>query len=227
MLLAALAVAAPPKPSEPADAGRTFRLRDGFTLQPVAHEPQVSDPVAAAYDEDGRLYVAFSDVYRVRVLDRRGATVRVVESARAAVRKSPRELEEERDLTLARLRVTLTDVSDSLLQEAARPDSVFALVEELIVDPAGRLWVRTHRAEGSGGTAYDVFNERGEPISWVAVPAVVRKSAFAPDGRLFVIDERDPARPTIVGYEIGFGGRGAASVTPSGPGEPRSIATVR
>lgn len=44
-------------PTEPADALKTFRLRDGFTLQPVAAEPQVASPVAAAYDEDGRLYV--------------------------------------------------------------------------------------------------------------------------------------------------------------------------
>jgi putative membrane-bound dehydrogenase-like protein len=44
-------------PTEPGDAPKTFRVRDGFTLQPVAHEPQVASPVAAAYDEDGQLYV--------------------------------------------------------------------------------------------------------------------------------------------------------------------------
>ncbi|HET6572598.1 MAG TPA: PVC-type heme-binding CxxCH protein [Fimbriiglobus sp.] len=44
-------------PTEPADAAKTFRVRDGFTLQAVAYEPQVMDPVAAAYDEDGKLYV--------------------------------------------------------------------------------------------------------------------------------------------------------------------------
>jgi putative membrane-bound dehydrogenase-like protein len=59
--LAACAAAADPlprlKPTEPADAPKTFRVRDGFTLQAVAHEPQVMDPVAAAYDEDGKLYV--------------------------------------------------------------------------------------------------------------------------------------------------------------------------
>ena len=60
-VLAACAAAADPlprlKPTEPADAPKTFRVRDGFTLQAVAHEPQVMDPVAAAYDENGRLYV--------------------------------------------------------------------------------------------------------------------------------------------------------------------------
>jgi putative membrane-bound dehydrogenase-like protein len=60
--LVALGVSADPalprlRPTEPAGAAKTFRVQDGFTLQLVAHEPQVMDPVAAAYDEDGRLYV--------------------------------------------------------------------------------------------------------------------------------------------------------------------------
>ncbi|HET6616555.1 MAG TPA: hypothetical protein VFH69_01955, partial [Gemmatimonadota bacterium] len=56
------------------------------------------------------------------------------------------------------------------------------------------------------GTVYDVFNEQGQLISWVAIPAVARTTAFAPDGRLYVIDERDPERPGIVAYEVVFGG---------------------
>jgi hypothetical protein len=169
-----------------------------------------------ASDGVGQLYVAFSDVYQVRVLDRQGATVRVVQSPRRAVRKSPREIEAERARLLEHLRGTVGDVSDSLLQEAARPDTVFPLVEELAVDPSGRLWVRTNRPEVATGTVYDVYNDRGEQISWVAVPAEVRKTAFAPDGRLFVIDERNPDRPRIVGYEVGFGGTSDAGVSRSG-----------
>jgi hypothetical protein len=52
---------------------------------------------------------------------------------------------------------------------------------------------------------YDVFNEQGELISWVAVPAVVRRAAFSPEGHLYVIDERDPERPRILAYEVRFG----------------------
>src|SRR5437870_2647092 len=44
-------------PKEPADAAKTFRALDGFRMELVAHEPNVTSPVAAAYDEDGRLYV--------------------------------------------------------------------------------------------------------------------------------------------------------------------------
>lgn len=167
-------------------------------------------------DRLGRLYVAFADVYQVRVLERSGTTVRVVRSSRPAVPRSPRDMEAERERLLARLRRQVGDVSDSLLQDASMPDSLFSLVEELSVDPAGRLWVRTHRAERTSGTAYDIFNEQGQLISWVAVPAVVRKTAFSPEGHLYVIDERDPARPRIVAYEVGFGAALPAPVEAAG-----------
>jgi putative membrane-bound dehydrogenase-like protein len=44
-------------PLEPAAAAKTFRALDHFHMELIAHEPQVTSPVAAAYDEDGRLYV--------------------------------------------------------------------------------------------------------------------------------------------------------------------------
>jgi putative membrane-bound dehydrogenase-like protein len=44
-------------PKEPAEAPASFRTRDGFRMELLAAEPLVIDPVAAAYDEDGRLYV--------------------------------------------------------------------------------------------------------------------------------------------------------------------------
>src|SRR5947209_538002 len=44
-------------PTEPTAAAATFRTRLGFRMELIAAEPLVYDPVAAAYDEDGRLYV--------------------------------------------------------------------------------------------------------------------------------------------------------------------------
>src|SRR5207253_3537164 len=44
-------------PKEPAEALKTFTVLDGFRMDLIASEPQVASPVAAAYDEDGRLYV--------------------------------------------------------------------------------------------------------------------------------------------------------------------------
>src|SRR6185295_17519740 len=45
----------PPKPFD--EFLKTFETVGGFEMQPVAREPQVYDPIAAAFDENGQLYV--------------------------------------------------------------------------------------------------------------------------------------------------------------------------
>ena len=46
------------KPLEPRDAIKSFAVQHGFSLELVAHEPLVSDPVDACIDEHGRMFVA-------------------------------------------------------------------------------------------------------------------------------------------------------------------------
>ncbi|MEO1999710.1 MAG: PVC-type heme-binding CxxCH protein, partial [Planctomycetaceae bacterium] len=47
-----------PQPAKPIAAVlRSFETRDGFQMQLVAREPLVNDPIAAAFDENGDLYV--------------------------------------------------------------------------------------------------------------------------------------------------------------------------
>lgn len=43
-------------PLEPAEARASFHLRPGFRIERVVAEPLVRDPVAMAFDEDGRLF---------------------------------------------------------------------------------------------------------------------------------------------------------------------------
>ena len=50
-------LAGPPAKS-PEDEKKTFQIPPGFQIDLVASEPQVVDPVAMAFDEAGRLYVA-------------------------------------------------------------------------------------------------------------------------------------------------------------------------
>lgn len=45
------------KPTEPAQALSTFQIHEGFSVAPIAVEPEVTDPVSACFDADGRLYV--------------------------------------------------------------------------------------------------------------------------------------------------------------------------
>lgn len=48
----------PSKPLSPVEEHKTFKLADGFTLSLIAAEPDIVDPVALAFDEQGRLFVA-------------------------------------------------------------------------------------------------------------------------------------------------------------------------
>jgi putative membrane-bound dehydrogenase-like protein len=47
----------PIPPTPPDEAVKQFEVVDGFEMQLVAAEPLVVDPIAAAFDEEGRLYV--------------------------------------------------------------------------------------------------------------------------------------------------------------------------
>src|SRR3977135_1503916 len=53
----------PTGPLSPKDELATFRVIKGFKVELVASEPDVVDPVAMAFDEDGRLFVAEMRAY--------------------------------------------------------------------------------------------------------------------------------------------------------------------
>src|SRR5687768_15680439 len=56
-LLAITAFGLPDGPMPPEQALKAFRLEPGLRIELVAAEPDVIDPVAMAFDEDGRLFV--------------------------------------------------------------------------------------------------------------------------------------------------------------------------
>lgn len=157
-----------------------------------------------AVDRQGRLYVGFYDDYPVRVLEPSGRTRALIGIDREPVLRSAEALAAETAENLAKLRKEAPDEPDSLLREAARPDSALPIVDELAVDPQGRLWVRTHRADADGTTPYDVFEPKGHYLARVDVPGDVRATAFTADGRLVVLDgSRDPAG-VVVEYEVSY-----------------------
>src|SRR5262249_34999776 len=59
------------------DALNTFQLRKGFRLELVAAEPLVIDPIALAFDEDGRLFVVEMNDYPERGEERLGRIKRL------------------------------------------------------------------------------------------------------------------------------------------------------
>src|SRR5678815_1807495 len=59
------------------DALNTFQLRKGFRLELVAGEPLVTDPIALAFDEDGRLFVVEMNDYPENAPQYRGHVKRL------------------------------------------------------------------------------------------------------------------------------------------------------
>src|SRR5262249_12902974 len=59
------------------EAVKTFQLRKGFHLELVAAEPLVTDPIALAFDEDGRLFVVEMNDYPERGEQRLGQIKRL------------------------------------------------------------------------------------------------------------------------------------------------------
>lgn len=171
-----------------------------------------------AVDRDGRLYVGFEDAYAIRVLEADGTTVRRMGIDREPLAKSPARIAAEREQNLAELREGLEGVRDTVMRIAAEPSPTLPFIEEIAVDPDGRTWVRTSR-EGVAGTAYDVFDEAGEYLAPVEVPGRVVRTAFAPDGRLFVIEAGDDEEGSrrVVGYEVRIGEPATPEGEPAGP----------
>ena len=71
-------------PVEPDKALDTFRIKKGFRLELVAHEPMVVDPIQMAFDEDGRLYVVEMRWYQAEtrtdlMFDERIGRIRLLE----------------------------------------------------------------------------------------------------------------------------------------------------
>lgn len=60
------------RPTEPADALKTFRIKPGLRLELAAAEPLVVDPIALSFDEDGRLFVVEMRDYSERRPERLG-----------------------------------------------------------------------------------------------------------------------------------------------------------
>jgi hypothetical protein len=67
-------------PTEPALALATLEVREGFRAELVAHEPLVMSPVAIAFDESGRMFVAEMRDYSER-RDERMGRIKILEDA--------------------------------------------------------------------------------------------------------------------------------------------------
>src|SRR5215213_5132799 len=59
-------------PTEPRDAIKTFKVRPGFHIELAACEPNVLDPIAMCFDENGRMFVLEMRDYSERRAEKLG-----------------------------------------------------------------------------------------------------------------------------------------------------------
>ena len=152
-------------------------------------------------DRRGRLYVAFMDGYPVRILSPQGTTLGTIGIQREPIQRTAEEMEREAEENMVRLLEQVGDVDEEILREAAMPDSTRPVIEELVVDPQGRLWVRTNRPDAADATPYDMFNSDGDYMARVDVPGDVVRTTFSPAGGLWVL----MADGDVVEYQIDAG----------------------
>jgi hypothetical protein len=60
----------PAAPLAPEAALKTFHVEDGYRLEPVLTEPQIEEPVVAAFDGNGRMFVAEMRTYMQKLDDK-------------------------------------------------------------------------------------------------------------------------------------------------------------
>jgi putative membrane-bound dehydrogenase-like protein len=69
-------------PTEPVDTSKTFKVRPGFHLEIAAAEPNVIDPIAMCFDENGRMFVVEMRDYSERRAEKLGR-IRMLEDLNA------------------------------------------------------------------------------------------------------------------------------------------------
>lgn len=144
-----------------------------FTVTSLSMDPFLRE--LEGHARGNRVAVGATDRYRIDVYGPGGDLLRVVRGPGGA-----RPLEEE--VVDAWLAEKLAEVDDPASRKRYRraadpsvlPDSLPAF-ESLLLDVAGRLWVREHRAPGTprpDGTArWSVYDRRGRRLGTVEMPA--------------------------------------------------------
>ena len=153
-------------PTEPENAAETFECQHGFSMQLVAAEPLVADPVDLAYDEDGRAYVVEMRDYPF-----------------------PEEKNAEPNEFIGQVRLLVDDDGDGRMDSStvfadklAWPTSVACWKGGVFVAAAPDIW---YFKDTSGDGIADVRQRVFTGFSRYNVQAIVNNLEWGLDGRLY------------------------------------------
>ncbi|MCH2064580.1 MAG: c-type cytochrome [Roseibacillus sp.] len=151
-------------PREPASAIQSFQLAPGFRIELAACEPQVVDPVAIAFDEDGRLFVAEMRGYPERR-----------EQALGRIR-----LLEDRD------RDGRYEHSTVFADNLKWPTGVVCWKGGVFVTASPDiLYLGDHDQDGVAEDRRVIFTGFGEDLDPLNMQALVNNLQWGPDGRIY------------------------------------------
>jgi hypothetical protein len=201
----------PPRaePRVSAGAGGTTMVRRSLR----AFEPQIHLAVLP----DGRIAVADSTTYRIRLVDPLQGVIRTLERGIAPVAVTDRERDEERARRVAELepggggpaQITMMGMAGGGQAAGQPPRSVLEaqletmtfwpeiqVVQRLAADHAGRLWVQRFGAVGEPGPV-DILAADGATVATVPAGALPIPIAFGPNGLAAWIERDDLDVPFV------------------------------
>lgn len=178
-------------PVEPDKAVATWKVRDGFALELVAHEPAVRDPIALTFDEYGRMFVCEMIDYS-----------------------------ERRDVTPHLGRISMLEDKDGdgiyetntvFAEDLPLPTGLIWANGGLFVAATPDIWRFEDRdGDGRAEVRNVAFTGFGRGLRALNVQAMVNSFAWGPDNRVHVQGGpgnrgviSSPQRPDLRGEEIG------------------------
>ena len=171
----------------------TIRLSAGRAFEPGLHFDMLTD---------GRLALADSIGYRVKLIGLDGSVAGVVERPIAPLAVNEAIMEAERERYREETRQLESVRSDRFqIEREGAEGLVFAdevpVVADLKVDWEDRIWVTRSGAEGDDDGPIDIVTPDGRYIGTLAADGLRTPDAFGPDGLLAYIELDELEVPTV------------------------------
>lgn len=186
----------PEDPTEDADEDSdpgTIRLSAGRAFEPGLHFDMLTD---------GRLALADSIGYRVKLIGLDGSLAGVIERPIAplavseAIMEAERERYREETAQLANVRSQIFQIEREGAEALVFADEV-PVVADLSVDWDDRIWVTRSGTDGGDNGPTDIVTPDGRYVGTLAADELRTPDAFGPDGLLAYIDLDELEVPTV------------------------------
>ena len=174
------------------DASRTLRMSAGRAFEPGLYYDVLTD---------GRLALADSIGYRVKLIGLDGSVTGVIERPIAplavddAIMEAERERYREATAELESLQTSF-QVEREGVEELAFADEV-PVIGDVEVDWEDRVWVTRRRADGARDGPIDIVTPDGRYIGTLAADGLRTPRAFGPDGLLAYVERDELDVPTV------------------------------